>query len=91
MHLWRYTANTKGNGETMKIKTERTKKGARCADGKIQFAVPGAMMDAVDRLRRDSRTAGIPLTRSHVARRSLAAYLANKGYLPKGGVAAMLG
>jgi hypothetical protein len=78
----------KKNGKTgKKIKA----KGARSADGKIQFAVPGAMMDAVDRLRDDSRTAGIPLTRSHVARRGLAEYLAAKGYLPKGGVASMLG
>jgi hypothetical protein len=75
----------KKNGKTMKKVKANV---ARRADGKIQFSVPDAMMDAVDRLRRDSRTAGIPLTRSHVARRGLAEYLSAKGYLPKGGVTA---
>ena len=60
-------------------------------ESKIQFAVPKAMLDGIDGIRRDSRSAGITATRSHVVRCAVAEYLAARGYMdaPDSGLTAL--
>lgn len=75
-----------------KRKREKTKNGTAAksagsgGDQCIQFAAPSAMVDAIDLLRRDSKAAGLSLTRSHVVRRGMVKYLTGLGYLKRNGV-----
>lgn len=67
------------------MKAGRRKASARARKGsgdiRIQFAAPKAMAEAIDRIRREARDAGMVITRSHVVRCGVAKYLTGLGLM----------